>query len=185
VTAGGFRWEVAPECRDALLGPEGLRLDVWLRDGLAEVVKHGPHRTVYRVRLPGLDCFVKHYRMHDTRAWLRELVRPSKARMECERAHAVGAAGVATVEPLALGEQVRLGPGDSFLVTRTLDDTMPLGAYLESQFALLSAARQTPCATTGETQGSSGAAARRGVTHRDLHAGNLLLRLGAGDEPLF
>jgi tRNA A-37 threonylcarbamoyl transferase component Bud32 len=187
VTAGGIRWEVTPECHEALLGSDGLPLAAWLRDGSATVIKHGPHRTVYRVRLPGLDCFVKHYRIHDTRAWLRELVRPSKARMECDRARAVAAAGVATVEPLALGEQVRVGPGDSFLVTRTLDDTVPLGAFLESQFALLPPSRQTSLRQR-LAQLMGGFLARlhdAGVTHHDLHAGNLLLRLGPKEPELF
>lgn len=184
--AGGVRWQVAIECSDLLFGPDGLRLDEWLQDGSAVVVKNGPHRTVYRVRLPGLDCFVKHYRMHDVRAWLREWVRPSKARMEWTRALAVAAAGVPTVEPLALGEQVRLGPGDSFLVTRTLEDSVPLGCFLESQLSLLSSARQTAvrqrlAVVLGEFLARLHDA---GITHHDLHAGNLLLRLSENDEPL-
>src|SRR5690349_17515735 len=121
LTLGAYRWEVVPAYRDRLLGPDGLRLDEWRQTGQAQVVKHGPHRTVYRVTLPGLDCYLKHYRMQDTRAWLRELVRPSKARMEHERALEVAARQVPTIEPLALGE-CRRGPSESFLVTRTLPD---------------------------------------------------------------
>src|SRR5262249_41446081 len=121
----------APECRAALFGPTGLRLEEWLGDGQAQVVKHGPHRTVYRVRLPGLDCYLKHYRLPDTRAWLREVVRPCKARMEYARAWGVAARGIAPVTPLALGEPTRVGPADSFLVTRTLEDTEPLSTFIE------------------------------------------------------
>src|SRR5436309_2799196 len=105
VPTANVRWQVSPEHRDALLGPDGLRLDEWLRDGRARVVKKGPHRTVYHVALPGLSFYVKHYPLYDLRAWLRQLVRPSKARMEYERALAVAARGVPTFEPLALGEQ--------------------------------------------------------------------------------
>src|SRR5262245_25793004 len=71
-----MRWEVAAEYRELLLGPEGLRLAEWLEKGQARVVKHGPHRTVYRVILPQVDCYIKHCRVHDARAWLRECVRP-------------------------------------------------------------------------------------------------------------
>ncbi len=83
---GDILWHVLPHCRDALLGPDGLLLDEWLRNGQARVVKHGPHRTVYHVTLPDLNFYLKHYRLADTRARLRQLVRPSKARMEFEHA---------------------------------------------------------------------------------------------------
>src|SRR5712691_9539329 len=54
IIAGGIRWQIRPEWRDLLLGPAGLRLDEWLEAGDARIVKHGPHRTVYCVTLPGL-----------------------------------------------------------------------------------------------------------------------------------
>src|SRR5207248_787133 len=127
VTAGGVRWQVVPECRAELLGPDGLRLDEWLRRGQAAVVKHGPHRTVYRVALAGGTVYIKHYRLADVRAWLRQLVRPPKARMEFERALHVAARHVPTVVPLAVGERdPGAGPRDSFLITRSLDDAEPL-----------------------------------------------------------
>src|SRR5581483_7545424 len=88
------RWEMDAALRPLLLGPEGLRLAEWLNSGLAVIVKHGPHRTVYRVDLPDLHFYVKHFRLHDLRAWLRELVRPSKARMEYERALGVAARSI-------------------------------------------------------------------------------------------
>src|SRR5262245_45732862 len=100
-----MRWEVQAEFREVFLGPDGLRLEEWLRAGQARVVKHGPHRTVYRVVLPELRFYLKHYRLHDARAWLRELVRPSKARMEYDRALAIAGREVPTVQPLALGER--------------------------------------------------------------------------------
>src|SRR5262249_45029751 len=114
LSAGGLRWFVRPECRDLLLGADGLRLAEWLNAGLARVVKHGPHRPVSRARLPGLDFPLKHYRLADNRAWLRQLVRPSQARAEFTRALAVAARDVPTAVPLALGEhRVAAGPGES------------------------------------------------------------------------
>jgi tRNA A-37 threonylcarbamoyl transferase component Bud32 len=171
-------WEVVPEHRDVLIGPEGLRLEEWLGSGQARVVKHGPHRTVYRIILPGLDCHLKHYRLHDTRAWLRELVRPSKARMEHERAVAVAARGVATITPLAIGEG-KQQPGDSFLITRTLENVEPLNSFLETTLPQLPALRQTHirqqlAAALGRFLATLHEA---GIVHHDLHAGNLLLRL--------
>src|SRR5262245_51651735 len=105
VMAGGIDWQIAAGCRDLLLGPGGLRLDEWQLAGQAEVVKHGPHRTVYRIRLPGLNVHIKHYRLMDLRAWLRELVRPAKALGEYRRALAIAARHVPTVEALGVGRR--------------------------------------------------------------------------------
>jgi tRNA A-37 threonylcarbamoyl transferase component Bud32 len=169
-----------------LFGPEGLRLEEWLGDGRARVIKHGPHRTVYRLTLPGLDCHLKHYRLPDARAWVRELVRPSKARMEYERALAVAARGVATITPLALGESCQgVGPADSFLVTHTLADAVPLGEFVEVAFPALPPSRQT--AVRQELAGALGEFLARlhdaGIVHNDLHAGNILVRLDPDDRP--
>ena len=105
LTAGDFRWQISPECRERLIGPEGLRLQEWLESGQASIVKHGPHRTVYRVNLSGFHFHLKHHRLPNLRAWLRQLVRPPKARMEYERALALTARGIPTIIPLGVGEE--------------------------------------------------------------------------------
>src|SRR5260370_17146769 len=84
-SAGGFRWSLLPELQAQLLDAQGLRLREWLESGQARVVKQGPHRIVYRVELPGLCFYVKHNFIHHQRAWLRQLVRPSKAPIEFDR----------------------------------------------------------------------------------------------------
>ena len=61
-----------------------------------QVIKQGPHRAVYRVTLDGLSFFVKHNRVATLRAWLRQLVRPSKARQEYAHALAIAARGMPT-----------------------------------------------------------------------------------------
>ena len=185
VTAGGTRWYVLPEYRDCLFGPEGLRLDEWLRAGQARVVKHGPHRTVYRVRLPGLDFHLKHYRTVGLRGWLRQLLRGAKARREYQRTLAVAARRVPTFVPLGLGER-RAGPlpGDSYLLTLSLNDTESLRAFLEATFARLDPRRQTRVRQRLAVA-LGGLAARlhdAGITHNDLHAGNILIRLGPDDR---
>jgi tRNA A-37 threonylcarbamoyl transferase component Bud32 len=184
LTAGGTRWEAAPEHRDVLLGPDGLRLAEWLAAGQARVVKHGPHRTVYRVRLPEIDCHVKHCRVHDGRAWLRECLRPPKARGEYDRCLAVAARGVATVTPLAVGEARGPRPGDSFLVTQTLD-AEPLGIFIEQTLPTFEEPRRTRL-----RQRLAVALGRflahmhcTGVIHDDLHANNLMVALRDDDEP--
>lgn len=186
LTGGGVRWEVDPALASVLLGPRGLRLQEWLDGGQARIVKQGPHRTVYHIELPEGRFFLKHYRLHDIRAWLREVVRPSKARMECDRALAVAARGVATVTPLALGEvQSRLGPTDSFLLTRSLDDTRTLSHFLEQELPTFAPRRQTLLRQRlARTLGDLLARLHQaGIVHHDLHAANLLLRLDADDKP--
>lgn len=186
LTGGGVRWEIDPALAPVLLGPRGLRLPDWLAHGQARIIKQGPHRTVYRIDIPEGRFFLKHYRLHDIRAWLREVVRPSKARMECERALEVAERGVATVTPLALGEvQSRLGPTDSFLLTRALDNTSTLSLFLEQELPTFTPLRQTRLRQRlARTLGTLLARLHQsGIVHNDLHAGNLLLRLDADDNP--
>lgn len=185
IAVGGLRWQVQPSCQDRLLGPNGLRLDDWLRDGQASTVKHGPHRTVYRVRLDGLDFHVKHYRLMDMRAWLRELVRPAKARMEYDRARAIAARGVPTVVPLAVATRPpTAGPGDSFLITRSLVGAGPLNTFIETTLPTFAPIRQA--SIRQRLASELGAFVARmhdvGILHHDLHPGNVLVRLDDDDR---
>jgi tRNA A-37 threonylcarbamoyl transferase component Bud32 len=188
---GPVRWRVQADLctRDAaglhcpLFGPDGLRLAAWLESGQARVVKQGQHRTVYHVALPGLDFHLKHYPLADTRAWLRQLVRPSKARTEHERTLAVAARGVPTLEPLAVGE-CGSGARASYLITRTLPDAVPLNTFLEVTLPALPPARQAHLRQRlAEELGRFVARMHHeGITHHDLHPGNLLLQI-AWDSP--
>src|SRR6516164_6617638 len=143
VCAGGFRWSLSPELQHTLLDDAGLRLPEWLRGGQAHVVKQGPHRIVYRIELPGLCFYLKHNLVPDAQAWMRQLVRPSKARQEYESALAVAARGVPTVSPLALGEQHALRGGESYLITRGLRGCQPLNVFLARTLSRLPSPRRT------------------------------------------
>jgi hypothetical protein len=185
MAVAGIRWQVLPEFRERLFGPEGLRLADWLRSGQAQIVKHGAHRTVYRVALDGLTFYLKHFRLCDLRSWCRQLIRPTKARMEYQRAVALADRQVPTITPLALGEcGSGFRPGESFLITQALDDAQPLGAFLDRTLPTLSPARQ---ARVGQRLAVElGRVVARlhdgGIVHDDLHPANLLVRL-EGDEP--
>ncbi|MGH7169378.1 MAG: lipopolysaccharide kinase InaA family protein [Gemmataceae bacterium] len=181
---GGVRWQICPGL-EQLFGPDGLRLDDWLLAGQAQVVKHGPHRTVYHVVLPELDFYLKHNRLADCRARLRELVRPSKARIEYVHARAVAARQVPTFEPLALGEPCRAtAPRDSFLITRSLPETRALHSFLETTLPQWPMPRQARLRQRlAEELGRLLARMHdSGIAHHDLHPGNLLLRLDAEDH---
>src|SRR5262249_52645082 len=97
--------------RAKLLGRNGLRLEEWRRTGRLTVIKESQHRGIYRVQLPDLDLHVKQYRRVGLRGWLRELIRPNKARREARLAQEIRARGIATPEPL--------GWSDGGIITRT------------------------------------------------------------------
>jgi tRNA A-37 threonylcarbamoyl transferase component Bud32 len=182
----GVRWRMRPdEELGRLLGPGGLRLTEWLACGAARVLKQAPLRSIYRVVLPGLDFHLKHYPEHDGRAWLRALVRHSKARREFDRIAAVLARGVPTVEPLAAVEiGPPAGPRGSYLLTRTLPDAVGLDVFLEApppwHPARRARFRQRLAVALGRFLAQVHEA---GITHHDLHAGNILLHLDADDRP--
>jgi serine/threonine protein kinase len=180
-----IRWQVRPEYRDLLLGPQGLRLADWLESGQARIVKHGPHRTVYRVDLPSLCFYLKHNRLPNTRAWLRGLVRPSKARMEYDRALTIALRGIPTITPLGLGETPGWTPGESWLITEALEDVEPLSSFLEKTLPGLPAAWQTRLRQRIACCLASfmGRLHDAGITHNDLHAGNILIRLDDQNRP--
>jgi tRNA A-37 threonylcarbamoyl transferase component Bud32 len=186
LTAGGVRWQCLPDCQDRLFGPQGLRLDEWLRDGAAQIVKHGPHRTVYRVVLPGLNFHLKHYRLTDLRSWLRQLVRPAKARMEFQRALAVAKRHVPTIIPLAHGEQcTHSGPSESYLITHSLNNAESLSHFIEKTLQAMQPGRRSRMAQRLAIA-LGGFVARlheAGIIHNDLHAANVMVRVEDDDEP--
>ena len=77
-----IRWHLGPELAPYWPADEAWPLDGWRSAGLARVVKQGPHRTIYRVDLPGLSFFVKRHHLPDRTTWLRQCLRPAKARRE-------------------------------------------------------------------------------------------------------
>jgi tRNA A-37 threonylcarbamoyl transferase component Bud32 len=181
-SGGGVCWQIGEGCADIF---DQRFPDECLADGTARVVKSGPHRTVYRLSIGGLDVHLKHYHPAGGGA-LRDLL-PSPARREYRRTLAVARRGVATLQPLAFGETRRgHGPRSSYLLTRTLPDARPLDQVLETTLPALPSRQQARL-----RQRLSAALGRflarlhqTGVAHRDLHPGNLLLRL-VDDEPKF
>ncbi|HEY2910222.1 MAG TPA: lipopolysaccharide kinase InaA family protein [Gemmataceae bacterium] len=172
----GRRWHLAPNAM-TILGPKGPDLDRWIASGIAEIVKTGPHRTVYWVRLPGGTLFVKHCRINGFRAWAREVLRPPKARLEFENLQAAQKCGVAAAVPLAWGCGDSRWPGESFLITRALENAVPFVEWL---------ACRNPDTTRklGEFFAKLHDA---GIAHPDPHPGNLLVQtmrgaLGSADS---
>jgi tRNA A-37 threonylcarbamoyl transferase component Bud32 len=181
----GIRWHVRANAR-ALLTADALRLEEHICIGTATVVKHGPHRTVYRVSLSGLNLYWKRCRITGLRGWLRQCMRPPKARMEFDRALALAARGIHTVEPLAWGARAGEFAGESFLITREIVGAVTLYEYLLGRFG-------SPAAGSAEQRRALAAALgefvarihEAGVIHPDLHPGNILVVPTADGLPNF
>lgn len=185
VDAGSFSWRLQADFARQL-GPDGIRLEDWLRTGQATVVKQGPHRVVYRVALANVAFYLKHNLTPDRVTWVRQLMRSSKARREYDSALEVAARGVATAWPLAWAqERGFLSKGESMLVTRSLDNTQALHLFVHEALPAFAAARQARIRQRlAEALGRFLAQLHEaGIQHNDLHAGNLLLRLNTGDIP--
>lgn len=182
--AGRIHWQVLPGWDRLLFGPNGLRLEEWRQAGLVRVIKHGSHRTVYRVDLPERTFYLKHYRIVAPLMAVRHLLRSSSARREWRNALEVTRRRVPTITPVALGEQYRGGlVRDCFFVSEAIPDSCTLEDYAAGhlprlprwrhvkQRKLLTLALARLCAD----------AHRAGVFHKDFHAGNVLVRLDTCD----
>ena len=170
VRAAGRVWHLSSE-GVAAFDSAAPELAAWLADGSAEVVKSGPHRTVYRVSLPSGVVYVKHCRINGPRAWAREVIRAPKARLEFENAARLHALGIGAAVPLAWGTSDSRWPGQSFLITRDLAPAMPFTDFIESHSL-------TPATRRALVHGLGAFLARlheNGVAHPDPHPGNVLV----------
>lgn len=189
LTFGAVRWQVHPHWRDCLFDNQGLRFAEWRERGAVDIVKEAPHRTVHRVQLPPatshsqLSIYIKHYPLSDLRAYLRQAVRPAKARTEAEKALRLTELGIPTVEPLAIGESPR---GESWLITRGLEDVQQLNHVVEHNLpeTLLNGQPRWRFELTEALGAMLARLHDAGVRHQDLHAGNILVRIGDWAKPL-
>jgi hypothetical protein len=125
-------WWIRGDWRDTLIGPAGLRLDEWRSEGRLTVVKTGPQRVVYRVDLPQGTIFVKHFLVPGYSAMVRQWLRRGKGRNEGRRTRYLGAIGVPTITPIALGEQrKRMFLFENYLITPAILDAVPLNEFVE------------------------------------------------------
>ncbi|MBO0699042.1 MAG: hypothetical protein J2P46_11655 [Zavarzinella sp.] len=177
VTVAGVRWTLT-SAGQALLAEADLEVDPHVASGRATVVKHGAHRTVYRITLPAGAIYWKLCRISGPRAWWRDFFRGWKARLEFDRARELAARGIETVEPLAWGRLPGVvRPEGTVLITRALDGTVPLDEYLAHHPPATPAERRCITRALAEYMARLHDA---GVTHPDLHPGNLLVRRESG-----
>ncbi len=163
-------------------------LDKWLQAGRTDVVKDGPHRTVYRLRLPEGEYYLKHYKVADWKTGLQNVVRKSRAALEFTAIQRVANLELPTTEVVAWGEMFH-GPfvgapfvGDSYLITRAIPHTVSLHDFLDTEFDQLSATEQTSLRQQIAQQLGYliGTMHCHKLFHHDLHAGNVLIRIKPG-----
>lgn len=180
VWTGQTRWEFRRELDHVLFGSSGFRLPDWIADGRAERIKHGSGRTIYRVRTPDEELYVKHFRpsglVGRLRQWARQLAGRSRARKEFHFAQVLESLGVPTIEVIALGERRQWGlVHESILVSRAVPDGAPLYEWIESR-ATAPVAPRTRRALAAALARLVADVHNAGIEHRDLHERNIILR---------
>ncbi len=177
---GGIRWCLVP-------GAEVPDLPRWRERGLVDLVKQNLQRTIERVRLPGGSVYVKQCRVNTPRSWLRDVVRPAKARLEFENAIALRKLGIDAVSPVAWGKSPGWLPSTSLLVTREEAGTMPLPELLENVLPTL-LPHDSRAIRRQIARGLAAFLAKMheaGVAHPDPHPGNFLVELPPSRIPRF
>lgn len=170
-TAPSIQWRIRADLRGTLLDSNRLRIDDWRRSGQLEEIKNSPHRAIFRVRLPEIDCHIKHYTPGDWRSRVRELLRGCKARREFALAERLADLGIATPAPIGWGRETDgLGSKSCWLITRTVPGRSLL-ELLETE-SLPPAERQRLAESLGRFLALLH---RAGVIHQDLHPGNILV----------
>lgn len=186
---GDTLWNLYGDCRHRIFDNRGLRLQQWIRQGQATLVKSGAGRTIYRVRLPELDLYVKHFRVTTPINFLHQLIRQGRAEKEFHLARLLADCGVSTITPLALGERWRHGVlFESYLLSEAIPEGITLYELIER------------CVRTGrmeltprqhvhfahELASLAATIHNTGIEHRDLHEKNVIVQpKGEGNYRFF
>lgn len=180
----GLDWTAAAGWESTLADLIALIADGGLER--ATVIKRGEHRAVYRVEVGGQTLFVKCYPCRGWRRRLRHALRASSARREWHKAREVARRGVATITPVAWGEERRWGlAGDCCLVTAAIAGARALDQYILQELPN----RMTPANSRrrliDELARFVAAVHQAGIEHNDFHAGNVLVEDGTSESPRF
>jgi tRNA A-37 threonylcarbamoyl transferase component Bud32 len=181
-------WDGEPQVVEELLSGRRSEIAGPLDRPRTTVIKSGPHRAVYRIELPSGPVFLKHCKIPDWRALVRNLLSGSPVAREAAAAARVGAAGIETTVVAAFGRiRRRLLVRDSFLMTREIADVRPLDQVLRERLGTWD--HQSPTERTGRFRRElacslgqlAGRLHRHRLTHGDLHPANILINANSDD----
>lgn len=176
---GDTVWNLYGDRKDSLFDSRGLRLNQWKQQGRAVLVKNGSGRTIYHVRLPDLDMYVKHFRATTPINLLHQMVRRGRAEKEFHLAHRLKECGVATIKPIALGERWHRGVLlESYLLTETIPNGLTLYELIER--CILTGQMEFPPSMrfyfADELAKLAATIHDAGMEHRDLHERNIIVQ---------
>jgi len=183
---GGWHGEVARARRPADLRAAVERL---VDPGASLRTLHWGRNVIYLAHWPAPDgplpVAVKQFHHHGARRRLRRALRGSKAAKSWRVARAMAAAGVRTPEPVAVVDSDR-PDGPSYYASRHLEGLLE-ARYLLRAANAGTAERDFPDADLPGFLTALGRTLRRlhdaGFWHRDVSAGNVLIRWREGGEP--
>ena len=158
---GGYHWHATP-------AGEGVLPHIGGSNG--ERIKENLQRTITRYETPTGPVYVKVCRVNTPRAFVRELLRPAKARLEFENAVELRRRGILTVEPLAWGSRRRWWPSESVVVTREAAGARDFLAVLGASPSPSERTRLTRCFAVCLAHLHDA-----GIDHPDPHPGNFLI----------
>jgi tRNA A-37 threonylcarbamoyl transferase component Bud32 len=185
--SGGVGWWVRADWQRALLAEDGPRIDQWPRLGRLSIVTTAPRRIVYRVNLPDGTIYVKHSTVPGLRALCRGWLRRRNGDNERRRARYMGAIGLPTVDPIALGErQTSLFLIEDYLITPEVPGAVPLNEFVERHLPRWPEPRRAWMRRRlAEALGEMTARLHEaGLVHQDFRPGNIQVRTGRDDLPI-
>ena len=175
---GNTEWVYQADLVKIFFSDEGLRLPEWIADGQAQLIKSRPGRTLYRIDVPELSFYVKHFRVRGPIELVGNVLGQNKARREWSAARRLQSRSIPTCTPLALGESRRWGAvTDAFIIMQTVEDSVPFTVYLKEVLCEFDAASRSRIRRKLVIQLADLMAAvhEAGMRHRDLNGGNILV----------
>jgi tRNA A-37 threonylcarbamoyl transferase component Bud32 len=177
---GDVHWKVHPEYANLFFGENNFRLDEWKQSNSLEIIKTGPHRTVYRVQLENEGVYLKHYKTPDWKSKVQNFVRPSKAMLEWNIEKRMTSYGLPTIETVAIGQKIKYGQvSENYLISREIKLTETLQDFVKrllegdsQQISLMH--RRFLASKLGHLIGKMHSGF---FDHQDLHSGNVLVRI--------
>ena len=175
IKISGMNFWVVPGYEGQFFGPESPDWADLAGDERAVLVKGNRRRKIWRVRLEGLNVYVKRYESGGIVGSVKRIFRSSPAAVEFRNNQLARAAEVNCPEPLAFAQKGWRGAGGaSMLITAAVEAAEPLDDYLQDNPLDDELVR-----LLAELMGRSHGA---GLMHPDPHLGNFLILVGADNQ---